>query len=138
MSMNFNRLSTDDTILIMEGAQVLGDVVAGEGTAFWYNSVCRGEMQSVRIGKRCNIQDLALIHNKVTIGDDVSVGHCATVHGATIGELDEDTLFYFESRGISAAEAENIMARAAIERLARTIEDEAAQAAILAELEEVL
>ena len=74
MSMNFNRLSTDDKILIMEGAQVLGDVVAGEGTAFWYNSVCRGEMQSVRIGKRCNIQDLALIHNKVTIGDDVSVG----------------------------------------------------------------
>ena len=70
----------------MEGAQVLGDVVAGEGTAFWYNSVCRGEMQSVRIGKRCNIQDLALIHNKVTIGDDVSVGHCATVHGATIGD----------------------------------------------------
>ena len=67
MSMNFNRLSTDDKILIMEGAQVLGDVVAGEGTAFWYNSVCRGEMQSVRIGKRCNIQDLALIHNKVTI-----------------------------------------------------------------------
>mgnify|MGYP000827761209 CR=1 FL=1 len=54
------------------------------------------------------------------------------------GELDEDTLFYFESRGISAAEAENIMARAAIERLARTIEDEAAQAAILSELEEVL
>ena len=52
MSMNFNRLSTDDKILIMEGAQVLGDVVAGEGTAFWYNSVCRGEMQSVRIGKR--------------------------------------------------------------------------------------
>ena len=43
-------------------------------------------MQSVRIGKRCNIQDLALIHNKVTIGDDVSVGHCSTVHGATIGD----------------------------------------------------
>ena len=59
-------------------------------------------------------------------------------HGATIGELDEDTLFYFESRGISAEEAENIMARAAIERLTRTIGDETAQAAILAELEEVL
>ena len=59
-------------------------------------------------------------------------------HGATIGELDEDTLFYFESRGISAAEAENIMARAAIERLARTLQDETAQAAILTELEEVL
>ena len=59
-------------------------------------------------------------------------------HGATIGELDEDTLFYFESRGIPAAEAENIMARAAIERLARTLQDETAQAAILTELEEVL
>ena len=86
MAMNFDRHESSDQVLIMEGAQVIGDVVAGEGTAFWYNSVCRGEMQSVRIGKRCNIQDLALIHNKVTIGDDVSVGHCATVHGATIGD----------------------------------------------------
>ena len=59
-------------------------------------------------------------------------------HGATIGELDEDTLFYFESRGISAAQAENIMARAAIERLARTLGDEEAQSAILAQLEEVV
>ena len=59
-------------------------------------------------------------------------------HGATIGELDEDTLFYFESRGISAAQAENIMARAAIERLARTLGAEEAQSAILAQLEEVV
>ena len=84
--MNFNRLESNDKVLIMEGAQVLGDVTVGEGTVFWYNSVCRGEMQSVRIGKRCNIQDLALIHNRVTIGDDVSVGHSAIVHGATIGD----------------------------------------------------
>ena len=77
--MNFDRIESSDKVLIMEGAQVLGDVVAGEGTAFWYNSVCRGELQSVRIGKRCNIQDLA-------IGDDVSVGHSAIVHGATIGD----------------------------------------------------
>ena len=84
--MNFNRLESNDKVLIMEGAQVLGDVTAGEGTVFWYNSVCRGEMQSVRIGKRCNIQDLALIHNKVTIGDRVIVGMGATVlDGAVIG-----------------------------------------------------
>ena len=86
MSMDFRRHESSDKVLIMEGAQVIGDVEAGEGTAFWYNSVCRGEMQSVRIGKRCNIQDLALIHNEVTIGDDVSVGHSAIVHGATIGD----------------------------------------------------
>ncbi len=86
MSMDFRRHESSDKVLIMEGAQVIGDVVAGEGTAFWYNSVCRGEMQSVRIGRRCNIQDLALIHNRVTMGDDVSVGHSAIVHGATIGD----------------------------------------------------
>ena len=84
--MNFNRLESNDKVLIMEGAQVLGDVVAGEGTVFWYNSVCRGEMKPVRIGKRCNVQDLALIHNEVTIGDDVSIGHNAVVHGCTIGD----------------------------------------------------
>ena len=120
MSMNFNRLSTDDKILIMEGAQVLGDVVAGEGTAFWYNSVCRGEMQSVRIGKRCNIQDLALIHNKVTIGDDVSVGHCATVHGATIGKMNAlDGSMILGSpakvvRELTDKEKESILANAAL------------------------
>ena len=85
MSMNFNRLSTDDKILIMEGAQVLGDVVAGEGTAFWYNSVCRGEMHSVRIGKRCNIQDCAVLHEETTVGSGCTIGHGATVHGCTVG-----------------------------------------------------
>lgn len=84
--MNFDRITTDERVLVMPGAQVLGDVQAGEGTAFWFNCVCRGELQSVRIGKRCNIQDLALIHNKVTLGDDVSVGHGAIVHGATVGD----------------------------------------------------
>ena len=83
--MNFKPIETDENVLVMPGAVVCGDVTVGEGTAFWFNSVCRAELQPVKIGKRCNIQDLALIHNKVTIGDDVSVGHCATVHGATIG-----------------------------------------------------
>lgn len=59
-------------------------------------------------------------------------------HGATIGELDEATRFYFESRGISAEAAENILARAAIERLARELPDERAREAVLAGLEEVL
>ena len=84
--MNFKPIETDENVLVMPGAVVCGDVTVGEGTAFWFNSVCRAELQPIKIGKRCNIQDLALIHNKVTIGDDVSVGHCATVHGATIGD----------------------------------------------------
>ena len=59
-------------------------------------------------------------------------------HGATIGELDDETLFYFESRGISREEAENILARASIERFARTVDDEALRAQILQTLEEEL
>lgn len=59
-------------------------------------------------------------------------------HGATIGELDDETLFYFESRGISKETAEKLMSRAAIERLARLTGDEETEKAILEDLEEVL
>jgi Fe-S cluster assembly scaffold protein SufB len=59
-------------------------------------------------------------------------------HGATIGELDEDTLFYFESRGIGKEQAENILARAAIEHLSRMTGDEATEKAVEKALGEVL
>ena len=59
-------------------------------------------------------------------------------HGATIGELDAETLFYFESRGISRAEAENILARSALERLARTVGDAAVEERIMTMLNEEL
>ncbi len=84
--MNFKKIESNDKVLILEGAKVLGDVEIGEGTSFWYNCVCRAEKHPIRIGKRCNVQDLALIHNRCVIGDDVSVGHSAIVHGATIGD----------------------------------------------------
>ena len=82
--MNFKPLKSDENILILPGAQVLGDVTAGEGTSFWFNSVCRAEKVPVVIGKRCNVQDLAVIHNRCVIGDDVSVGHSAIVHGSVV------------------------------------------------------
>ena len=84
--MNFKKIESSDKVLILEGAKVLGDVEIGEGTSFWYNCVCRAEKHPIKIGKRCNVQDLALIHNRCVIGDDVSVGHSAIVHGATIGD----------------------------------------------------
>ena len=84
--MNFKPIETDENVLVMPGAVVCGDVTVGEGTAFWFNSVCRAELQPIKIGKRCNIQDCAVIHNLCTLGDDVSVGHGAIVHGATIGD----------------------------------------------------
>ena len=84
--MNFKPIETDENVLVMPGAAVCGDVTVGEGTAFWFNSVCRAELQPIKIGKRCNIQDCAVIHNLCTLGDDVSVGHGAIVHGATVGD----------------------------------------------------
>ena len=59
-------------------------------------------------------------------------------HGATIGELDEDTLFYFGTRGISKDKAENIIARASIERLAREVGDSETEEKIVKKLDEVL
>ena len=84
--MNFKPIETDENVLVMPGAVVCGDVTVGEGTAFWFNSVCHAELQPIKIGKRCNIQDCAVIHNLCTLGDDVSVGHGAIVHGATVGD----------------------------------------------------
>jgi len=85
--MSFEMLSTDEKVLVMPGAVVCGDVTVGEGTSFWFNSVCRAEDTPVRIGRYCNIQDNATIHGDkpCTIGDHVSVGHGAIVHGATVG-----------------------------------------------------
>ena len=109
------------------------------------NKVFRGtiDFKKGSAGSVGNEQETVLMLGDGVVNKTVPLILCAEEnvvgnHGATIGELDEDTLFYFESRGIAAAEAENIMARAAIERLIHTLGDETAQAAIETELEEVL
>ncbi len=109
------------------------------------NKVFRGtiDFKKGSAGSVGNEQETVLMLGDGVVNKTVPLILCAEEnvvgnHGATIGELDEDTLFYFESRGIAAAEAENIMARAAIERLVHTLGDETAQAAIETELEEVL
>jgi carbonic anhydrase/acetyltransferase-like protein (isoleucine patch superfamily) len=71
-------------------AQVIGDVVMGEGSSVWMNTVIRGDVQPVRIGARTNIQDLSLVHVQsrgfaTNIGDDVTVGHHVVLHGCTVG-----------------------------------------------------
>ncbi|MBX2979720.1 MAG: gamma carbonic anhydrase family protein [Flavobacteriales bacterium] len=72
-----------------ETAVVIGDVVAGDQCSVWYNAVVRGDVHSIRIGHRVNIQDGAVLHctyqrAPLTIGNDVSIGHNAIVHGCTI------------------------------------------------------
>ena len=70
-------------------AQVIGDVHLGPESSVWMNVVVRGDVHSIRIGARTNIQDLTMVHvmrdtNPTVIGDNVTIGHGAVVHGCTI------------------------------------------------------
>ncbi len=77
-------------VYIARGAVVTGNVKIGEQSSVWYNAVVRNETDSIVIGKRVNLQDGVILHNSVgfpiVIGDGVTVGHGAIVHGAQIGE----------------------------------------------------
>ncbi len=78
-----------DEPFLAETAVVIGDVKMGEKCSVWYNAVVRGDVNSIRIGDRVNIQDGAVLHctyerAALTIGNDVSIGHNAIVHGCTI------------------------------------------------------
>lgn len=75
---------------VEDSAQVVGDVELGEDSSVWFNTVIRGDVNAVRIGKRTNIQDLTMVHvtshqHTTNIGDDVTVGHHVVLHGCTIG-----------------------------------------------------
>lgn len=75
---------------VAENAALIGDVVIGNDCSIWYGAVLRGDVNPIIIGDRVNIQDGAVLHTThklsvVEIGNDVSVGHNAIVHGAKIG-----------------------------------------------------
>ncbi|HHS95685.1 MAG TPA: gamma carbonic anhydrase family protein [Phaeodactylibacter sp.] len=75
---------------IAENATIVGEVTMGDHCSVWFQAVIRGDVNSITIGNKVNIQDAAIIHctyqkAKTTIGDNVSIGHRAIVHGCTIG-----------------------------------------------------
>jgi carbonic anhydrase/acetyltransferase-like protein (isoleucine patch superfamily) len=72
-------------------AQLIGDVTLGENSSVWMNAVVRGDVHSIRIGANSNVQDCAVLHGMrhlypVLVGDWVTIGHNATVHGCVIGD----------------------------------------------------
>jgi carbonic anhydrase/acetyltransferase-like protein (isoleucine patch superfamily) len=74
---------------IAENATVVGEVIMGDDCTVWFNAIIRGDVHSITIGNKTNIQDGAVIHctyqrHKTTIGSNVSVAHNAIVHGCTI------------------------------------------------------
>lgn len=73
---------------IAPNATIVGDVTLGDGSSVWYGAVIRSDLNPIRIGRDCNVQDNATIHSNrnsvATLGNGVTVGHNAIVHGATI------------------------------------------------------
>jgi carbonic anhydrase/acetyltransferase-like protein (isoleucine patch superfamily) len=79
------------TAFIDDSAQVIGDVEIGEESSVWMCVVIRGDVNRIRIGRRSNVQDGAIVHvmkdtHPTIVGDDVTIGHAAVVHGCTIEE----------------------------------------------------
>lgn len=75
---------------LAENAAIIGDVTIGQDCSIWYGAVLRGDVGPITLGDRVNIQDGAVLHattdiSEVILGNDVSVGHNAIVHGAIIG-----------------------------------------------------
>lgn len=79
-----------DDVFLAPGSMVMGDVEIGEGSNVWFNVVIRGDVAPIRIGKRTNIQDNVVLHidpdAPCIVGDDVTIGHSAIVHGTTVGD----------------------------------------------------
>lgn len=78
-----------DDCFIAPNATIVGDVICGKECSFWFNAVIRGDVNSIRMGDRVNVQDGAVIHctyekTKAILGNNVSIGHNAIVHGCEI------------------------------------------------------
>jgi carbonic anhydrase/acetyltransferase-like protein (isoleucine patch superfamily) len=79
-----------ETAFVASSADVIGEVEIGAHSSIWFQVVIRGDVHSIRIGARTNIQDHSMLHvtrdqSPLTVGDDVTVGHRATLHGCTVG-----------------------------------------------------
>ena len=83
--------AVDPTAFVADSAVVIGDVVIGPDASLWFHAVLRGDVERIRIGARPNIQDNATVHVTrerwpTLVGDGVTVGHAAVLHGCTVGD----------------------------------------------------
>lgn len=81
----------DGTAFIAEGTQIIGKIVIKKNASIWYNSVVRGDVNTISIGENSNIQDGCAVHCDsefpTVVGDNVTIGHNVIVHGCVIGEF---------------------------------------------------
>lgn len=79
----------DESVFVAPGVCIIGDVIIGDRASIWYQTVIRGDVNFIRIGREVNVQDGVVVHvttdtHPARIGDGVSIGHKAVVHGATL------------------------------------------------------
>lgn len=78
-------------VFVADGAVVIGDVEIGEESSVWFHTVIRGDIHSIRIGKRTNVQDQCTLHvtriAPLFVGSEVTIGHKAVVHGCTVEDF---------------------------------------------------
>jgi len=88
--LGFRRELVAAGVYLAAGVRIVGDVTISEESSVWFNAVLRGDCESIRIGRRTNIQDNCVLHADpgfpCTLGDGVTVGHGAVVHGAAVGD----------------------------------------------------
>lgn len=88
-SVNGKSPQIPEDCYVAENATIVGDVIFGKECSIWFNAVVRGDVHYIKVGNKVNIQDGAVIHatyqkSPTTIGNNVSIGHNAIVHGCTI------------------------------------------------------
>ena len=79
----------DASVFLASGSKIVGDVAIGEGSSIWFNTVVRGDVNYITIGKMTNVQDLSMLHvtkntHPLVIGNNVTIGHSVTLHGCTL------------------------------------------------------
>ena len=83
-----NKPKVHESVFVADGAHIIGDVEIGEQSSVWFNTVIRGDVHSITIGKRTNIQDASVLHvthgSPLRIGSDVTVGHRVILHGCIV------------------------------------------------------
>ncbi len=77
---------------LADNAVVVGDVTIGDECSIWFGAVLRGDVNTITLGNRVNVQDGSVLHtlyqkSTIEIGDDVSIGHNVTIHGAKIHDM---------------------------------------------------
>jgi gamma-carbonic anhydrase len=90
LSIQTSATSIPNTVFKAKNATVIGDVRLGSNSSIWYNAVLRGDINYIKIGERTNIQDGSILHlendRACIIGNDVTIGHGAIVHGCTVND----------------------------------------------------